>query len=100
MLLYLGETPENLQLFSIETEEDLKHALRESKSIKYKVSVAIIQGEAQVGKTCIKSLILELPYNEVTCSTSLIEAPCMAFGSFSINRYSKYEYDINQMNMI
>ena len=49
--------------------------------------MAIIQGEAQVGKTCIKSLILELPYNEV--STSCIEAPCVAFGNFSINRYGK-----------
>ncbi|XP_019858363.1 PREDICTED: uncharacterized protein LOC109586606 [Amphimedon queenslandica] len=55
--------------------------------MKYKVSVAIIQGEAQVGKTCIKSLILKLSYDEV--STNLIEAPCMAFGSFSINRYGK-----------
>ena len=49
--------------------------------------MAIIQGEAQVGKTCIKSLILKLPYSEV--STSCIEAPCMAFGSFSINDYGK-----------
>ena len=46
--------------------------------------MAIIQGEAQVGKTCIKSLILGLPYSEV--STSCIEAPCMAF---SINRYGR-----------
>ena len=53
------------------------------------MSVAIIQGEARVGKTSIKSLILELPYSEL--STSCIEAPCMAFGSFSINRYGKTE---------
>ena len=44
--------------------------------------MAIIQGEAQVGKTCIKSLILKKRYSEV--STSCIEAPCIAF---SINRY-------------
>uniref|UniRef100_A0A1X7T8H4 NACHT domain-containing protein n=1 Tax=Amphimedon queenslandica TaxID=400682 RepID=A0A1X7T8H4_AMPQE len=85
--LFSEETTENLQLFSIETQEDLKHALKESRSIKYKVRVAIIQGEARVGKACIKSLILKMPYSKV--STSLIEAPCMAFGSFSVNRYGR-----------
>ena len=72
------------ELFSKETQENLERALKESGSIKYNVSVAIIQGEARVGKTCIKSLILKLPYKEV--STSCIEAPCMAF---SINRYGR-----------
>ena len=72
------------ELFSKETQENLERALKESGFIKYKVSVAIIQGEARVGKTCIKSLILKLPYSEV--STSCIEAPCMAF---SINRYGR-----------
>uniref|UniRef100_A0A1X7TQM3 Death domain-containing protein n=1 Tax=Amphimedon queenslandica TaxID=400682 RepID=A0A1X7TQM3_AMPQE len=76
-------------LHSKETQENLERALKESGSIKYKVSVAIIQGEARVGKTSIKSLILKLPYSEV--STSCIEAPCMAFGSFSINRYGKMD---------
>ena len=49
--------------------------------------MAIIQGEARVGKTSIKSLILGLPYSEL--STSCIEAPCMAFGNFSISRYGR-----------
>ena len=75
------------ELISKETQENLERALKESGFIKYNVSVAIIQGEARVGKTCIKSLILELPYSEL--STSCIEAPCMAFGSFSINRYGR-----------
>ena len=57
------------------------------------MSVAIIQGEAGVGKTCIKSLILGLPYSEV--STSCIEAPCMAF---SINRYGRT--DGNEWSLI
>ena len=70
------------ELFSKETQKILERALKESGSIRYKVSVAIIQGEARVGKTSIKSLILKLPYSEV--STSCIEAPCMAY----INRFS------------
>lgn len=51
----------------------------------YSVSTAFIQGEARVGKTCLKSLILSLPYDEV--STSCIEAPCIAFGNFSVDHY-------------
>ena len=53
--------------------------------MQYSVSTAIVQGEARVGKTCLKSLILSLPYESV--STSCIEAPHIAYGSFSINRY-------------
>ena len=41
------------------------------------VTTAVVQGEAQVDKTCLKSLILSLPYDEV--STSCIEAPSIAF---------------------
>uniref|UniRef100_A0A1X7T4P5 NACHT domain-containing protein n=1 Tax=Amphimedon queenslandica TaxID=400682 RepID=A0A1X7T4P5_AMPQE len=81
-ILNLAEIKSYNDLFSKETQENLERALKESGSIKYKVSVAIVQGEARVGKTSIKSLILKLPYSEV--STSCIEAPCMAF---SINRY-------------
>ena len=57
-------------------EELLKRALKEDK-IEYKVTTVIIQGEAGVGKTSLKSLILRLSYDEV--STSCIEAPCIAY---------------------
>ena len=57
-------------------EECLKQALKEG-SLTYMVTTAVVQGEAQVGKTCLKSLILSLPYDEV--STSCIEAPSIAF---------------------
>ena len=61
------------ELFS---EDDFKRALEEG-TLTYSVSTAFIQGEAQVGKTCLKSLIMSLPYKEV--STSCIEAPCIAY---------------------
>ena len=68
-------------------EKVLKKALDEAKPITYYVSTAIVQGEARVGKTCLKSLILSLPYNEV--STSCIEAPRIAYyGNFSIDHYA------------
>ena len=57
-------------------EELLKRALKEDK-IEYKVTTVIIQGEAGVGKTSLKSLILHLSYDEV--STSCIEAPRIAY---------------------
>ena len=64
----------------------MKKALHEVEPITYHVSTTIIQGEARVGKTCLKSLILSLPYNEV--STSCIEAPHIAYGNFSVGRYA------------
>ena len=54
----------------------MKRALKEDK-IEYKITTVIIQGEAGVGKTSLKSLILHLPYDEV--STSCIEAPRIAY---------------------
>ena len=72
-LLYIGKF-----YFS---EEIFKRALNEADSLQYSVSTAIVQGEARVGKTCLKSLILSLPYESV--STSCIEAPCIAY----ISRY-------------
>ena len=67
-------------------EKVLKKALDEVEPITYRVSTVIVQGEARVGKTCLKSLILSLPYNEV--STSCIEAPRIAYGNFSIDCYA------------
>ena len=72
------------ELFSEDTLKDFKRALEEG-TLTYSVSTAFIQGEARVGKTCLKSLILSLPYDEV--STSCIEAPCIAFGNFSVDHY-------------
>ena len=69
------------EFFSEDTRKNLKRALEEGK-LTYSVSTAFIQGEARVGKTCLKSLILSLPYDEV--STSCIEAPCIAF---SVDHY-------------
>ena len=64
------------ELFSKDTLKNLKRALKEG-TLTYSVSTAFIQGEARVGKTCLKSLILSLPYDEV--STSCIEAPRIAY---------------------
>ena len=59
------------------TLENFERTIKESGSLTYNVSTAIVQGEAQIGKTCLKSLIMSLPYEEV--STSCIEAPCIAY---------------------
>ena len=68
-------------------EEALKQALMKGKSLAYRVTTAIVQGEARVGKTCLKSMILSLPYKNV--STSCIEAPCIAYyGNFSVEHYA------------
>ena len=64
----------------------MKKALDEVKPIMYQVSTAIVQGEARVGKTSLKSLILSLKYDKV--STSCIEAPRIAYGNFSIDHYA------------
>ena len=72
------------EFFNEDTRKNLKRALKEG-TLTYSVSTAFIQGEARVGKTCLKSLILSLPYDEV--STSCIEAPCIAFGNFSVDHY-------------
>ena len=71
-------------LSAIAFEESLKNALKED-FLNYSVSTAIVQGEARVGKTCLKSLILSLPYTSL--STPVIEAPFIAFGNFSIDCY-------------
>ena len=64
----------------------MKKALDEAKPLKYRVSTAIVQGEARVGKTSLKSLILSLKYKKE--STSCIEAPHIAYGDFSVDRYA------------
>ena len=51
------------------------------------ITKAVIQGAARAGKTSLKSLILSLPYKEL--STPCIEAPDIAVGTLSINRYGK-----------
>ena len=51
------------------------------------ITKAVIQGPARAGKTSLKSLILSLPYTEL--STPCIQAPEIAFGTFSVNRFSK-----------
>ena len=74
-----------VELLNKETLESLERTIKESGLLTYSVSTAIVQGEARVGKTCLKSLILSLPYDKV--STSCIEAPCIAYGNFSVGRY-------------
>ena len=49
------------------------------------ITKAVIQGPARAGKTSLKSLILSLPYKEL--STPCIQAPEIAFGTFSVNRF-------------
>ena len=68
------------------TLENLERTIKESGKLTYSVTTAIVQGEARVGKTCLKSLILSLPYKNV--STSCIEAPCIAYGNFSVEHYA------------
>ena len=67
----------NPELFNKEILENYERTIKESGLLTYSVSTAIVQGEAQIGKTCLKSLIMSLPYEEV--STSCIEAPCIAY---------------------
>ena len=73
------------KLLSKETLKSLERTIKEG-SLTYYVTTAIVQGEARVGKTCLKSLILSLPYDKV--STSCIEAPCIAYGNFSVEHYA------------
>ena len=85
LLIVINSTAIFCDNFSaIEFEESLKNALKED-FLKYNVSTAIVQGEARVGKTCLKSLILSLPYDSI--STPVIEAPFVAFGNFFIDCY-------------
>ena len=92
MFLYFSSVPNLFHFLKFSVtgididEKVLKKALKEVTPITYHVSTAIVQGEARVGKTCLKSLILSLPYNEV--STSCIEAPRIAYGNFSIDHYA------------
>ena len=69
------------------TLESLERTIKKSGSLTYHVTTAIVQGEARVGKTCLKSLILSIPYDKV--STSCIEAPRIAYyGNFSVEHYA------------
>ena len=93
MFLYFSSVPNLFHFLKFSVtginidEEVLKKALDEVTPLTYRVSTAIVQGEARVGKTCLKSLILSLPYDEV--STSFIEAPRIAYyGNFSIDHYA------------
>ena len=51
------------------------------------ITKAVIQGAARAGKTSLKSLILSLPYKEL--STPCIQAPDIAIGTLSLNRFGK-----------
>ena len=76
----------NVELLDKVTLENLERTIKESGKLTYSVTTAIVQGEARAGKTCLKSLILSLPYKNV--STSCIEAPCIAYGNFSVEHYA------------
>ena len=89
--IHKGSSNNNDWLFN---KEDLKCALKEG-SLKYRVSTVIIQGEARVGKTSLKSLILSLPYNKV--STRCIEGPYIAYGNFSIDHYATTDGKVWQL---
>ena len=51
------------------------------------ITKAVIQGAARSGKTSLKSLILSLPYKEL--STPCIQAPDIAVGTLSVKRFGK-----------
>ena len=51
------------------------------------ITKAVIQGAARAGKTSLKSLILSLPYKEL--STPCIQAPDIAVGTLSVNRFGE-----------
>ena len=51
------------------------------------ITKAVIQGAARSGKTSLKSLILSLPYKEL--STPCIQAPDIAVGTLSVDRFGK-----------
>ena len=51
------------------------------------ITKAVIQGAARAGKTSIKSLILSLPYKEL--STPCVQAPDIAVGTLSVSAFEK-----------
>ena len=55
--------------------------------VESRITMAVIQGAARAGKTSLKSLILSLPYKEL--STPCIQDPDIAVGTLSINRFGK-----------
>lgn len=61
--------------------ELLQRILEEEPTIIYNVTTVILQGEAGVGKSSLKSLILSLPYHDV--STGCIETPKFAVKSYA-----------------
>lgn len=61
--------------------ELLQRVLEEEPTIIYNVTTVILQGEAGVGKPSLKSLILSLPYHDV--STGCIETPKFAVKSYA-----------------
>ena len=65
----------------IDFDYELQRVLEEEHSLKYNVTTVILQGEAGVGKSSLKSLILSLPYHDV--STDCIEAPKFAVKSYA-----------------
>ena len=68
---------------------DQQHLVKAMKDgfVQSHITKAVIQGAARAGKTSLKSLILSLPYKEL--STPCIQAPDVAIGTLSVNRFGK-----------
>ena len=68
----------------------LHEAIRKGGKIKARVSKALVQGPARVGKTSVKCLLLSQRYNKED-STGIAERPKVAVGDFSLEAYGKNE---------
>ena len=65
------------------------------------VTKTVVQGEARVGKSSVKSLLVSEPYTDDT-STNCIEPPCVAvkcYGQTDYGRTGKYWERINEEEM-
>ena len=71
-------------------QQHFREALNKSGAVKTRISKAIVQGPARVGKTSVKSLILSQPYKSIK-STCCYESPDIAVGGFAVSRYGQQE---------
>ena len=68
----------------------LHEAIRKGGKMKVRVSKALVQGPARVGKTSVKCLLLSQRYNKDD-STGVAERPQVAVGDFSMEAYGQNE---------
>ena len=73
-------------------------ALKEGEVIKSRITKAIVQGPARVGKTSLKCMLLHQKY-QTDLSTSCIEKPHIAVGKFALDESGQYWTGIDEEEM-